>query len=41
MLRQGGAGETSMTVNAELLQDPEWNEYLSAWVSGKQVRPGP
>ncbi|XP_033629276.1 uncharacterized protein LOC117291577 isoform X2 [Asterias rubens] len=37
MLRQGGAGETSMTVNAELLQDPEWNEYLSAWVSGKQA----
>ncbi|XP_038048904.1 titin-like isoform X4 [Patiria miniata] len=37
VLRQGGAGDTSLTVNAELLQDPKWNEYLSAWVSGAQV----
>ncbi|XP_022105995.1 pollen-specific leucine-rich repeat extensin-like protein 1 [Acanthaster planci] len=37
VLRQGGAGETSLTVNAELLQDPKWNEYLNAWVSGAQV----
>ena len=39
VLRCVGAGETSLTVNAELLQDPKWNDYISAWVSGKKVGP--
>nr|XP_006813794.1 PREDICTED: titin-like [Saccoglossus kowalevskii] len=33
---RSGWGDTSHTVNAEVLDEPVWNKYLNAWVSGKQ-----
>ncbi|XP_070536193.1 uncharacterized protein [Ptychodera flava] len=33
---KNGWGDTSHTVNAEMLDLPRWNKYLNAWVSGNQ-----